>query len=78
MHARQVRANPSAVFAEPLKSAAGNLFPQTVQILLAIIVYLATGISKVFGMTLPAFQSGNETTHVAVPVAASPGTRTGP
>jgi hypothetical protein len=38
MHARQVRASPSAVFADPLKSAAGNLFPQAVQILSVIIV----------------------------------------
>jgi hypothetical protein len=38
MHARQVRASPSAVFAEPLKSAAGSIFPQAVQIFLAIIV----------------------------------------
>jgi len=38
MHARQVRASPSAVFAELLKSAAGSFFPQRVQILLAVMV----------------------------------------
>jgi hypothetical protein len=33
-----VGASPSAVFAEPLKSAAGSLFPQAVQIFLAVII----------------------------------------
>lgn len=38
MHARQDRASPSADFVELLKSAAGSLFPQELQILLAIII----------------------------------------
>jgi hypothetical protein len=36
MHARQVRASPSAVRAEPLNAAADNLFRQAGQVFLAI------------------------------------------
>jgi hypothetical protein len=43
MHARHVRAIPSGVFAEPLKAATDNVFPQEGQVFSVIMMSLGKG-----------------------------------